>query len=388
MSRLFKVAALTTAIGTAAALTIAAPAAVAGQPAHIARLTIGKARYDWAPQRTSAQTAAIEKASAKAGVPLFTRSVTDGTSNFSYTMVGKDPFVAQTNASSTVKTVLVPLKIHLSDGKVFDPSASDSCDTATALSRTQNSPVFVAQKWKAGTAPLGKGQYDDIFQREEFYSQTKPGAINPGYHIKLALTTNPTVTVNVPAGDSSESTIGCGNGTLAGVSIAWFDNYVQTTLIPQIPNATTVFPLFLVENVVWYQGTPANCCILGYHNAFTNGGKFQSYGVSIYDNTGVFSGSGDVSALTHEVGEWINDPNVVNPTKPWGHIGQVSGCQNNLEVGDPLSGTTITDTINGKTYHLQELAFFSWFYHQKPSIGANGWYSSGGTFTKPAAACS
>ena len=28
-----------------------------------------------------------------------------------------------------------------------------------------------------------------------------------------------------------------------------------------------------------------------------------------------------------------------NPTPKWGHIGQVSGCQSNLEVGDPLSGT-------------------------------------------------
>jgi hypothetical protein len=109
--------------------------------------------------------------------------------------------------------------------------------------------------------------------------------------------------------------------------------------------------------------------------------------VSIYDNTGDFSGSGDISALSHEVSEWMNDPSTANPTKPWGNIGQVSGCQSNLETGDPLSGTVITDSLNGKTYHPQELAFFSWFYHQSPSIGANGWYSSGGSFTTSAAPC-
>jgi hypothetical protein len=31
--------------------------------------------------------------------------------------------------------------------------------------------------------------------------------------------------------------------------------------------------------------------------------------------------------------------------------------------------------MNGFTYHLQDLAFVSWFYETKPSIGANGWYS-------------
>ena len=64
-----------------------------------------------------------------------------------------------------------------------------------------------------------------------------------------------------------------------------------------------------------------------------------------------------------------------------------AGCQANLEVGDPLTGTTYTDTVGGFTYHPQELAFSSWFYHQSPSLGVNGWYSDQGTFRAPAAAC-
>ena len=84
----------------------------------------------------------------------------------------------------------------------------------------------------------------------------------------------------------------------------------------------------------------------------------------------------------------MDDPFGTNPTAPWGHIGQVSGCQNNLEVGDPLSGTVFKVPFNGFNYHLQELAFFSWFFRQSPSIGINGWFSNGGTFTTPAKACS
>ena len=95
----------------------------------------------------------------------------------------------------------------------------------------------------------------------------------------------------------------------------------------------------------------------------------------------------DISALSHEVGEWMDDPTVSNPTKPWGHIGQVSGCQSNLENGDPLSGTTRVVTIGGHPFHVQELAFTSWFYHQSPGSGVNGWYSNYGTFTSSAAPC-
>jgi hypothetical protein len=85
--------------------------------------------------------------------------------------------------------------------------------------------------------------------------------------------------------------------------------------------------------------------------------------------------------MSHEVGEWVNDPYGNNPTPAWGHTGQVPGCQNNLEVGDPLSGTDAPRIFgsNGFTYHLQELAFFSWFF-QTPSIGIHGWFSNNGTF--------
>ena len=96
----------------------------------------------------------------------------------------------------------------------------------------------------------------------------------------------------------------------------------------------------------------------------------------------------DISPLSHEVAEWQDDPFGTNPTKPWGNIGQVAGCQTNLEVGDPLSGTPIPTVTNGHTFHPQELAFFSWFYHSNPSLGVNGLFSNNGTFTTAAPVCS
>ena len=150
------------------------------------------------------------------------------------------------------------------------------------------------------------------------------------------------------------------------------------------------FVLFLFYNVAMFQGSLSSCCTLGYHSMFSNrnfGGVLQTYGVAGFHSSGLFPAL-DVASISHEVSEWVANPIESNATPPWGHTGQVPGCQKDLEVGDPLSGTTFPIQMdNGFTYHVQDLAFFSWFYHQTPSIGVDGLYSLMGTFTTPAAAC-
>jgi hypothetical protein len=155
----------------------------------------------------------------------------------------------------------------------------------------------------------------------------------------------------------------------------------------------TTFPMFATHNVVECEAFAAGvncgtlapntaCCILGFHDV--NGQ--QTIGTADFD-TGIFVDSvPDVSDMSHEVGEWMNDPLGNNPTPLWGNVGQVAGCQGNLEVGDPLSGTLappIFNPENGFTYHMQELAFFSWFYGA-PSVGIHGWFSDNDTFTHDA----
>jgi hypothetical protein len=48
----------------------------------------------------------------------------------------------------------------------------------------------------------------------------------------------------------------------------------------------------------------------------------------------------------------------------------------------------VSVATSGHTYHPQELAFFSWFYHSSPSLGVNGLFSNNGTFTSSAPPCS
>jgi len=308
-------------------------------------------------------------------------------------MVGKNPSKAAADGSTTIKALLVPVVIKFSNGATWDPTVADSCDAgASALARTQDSPIFVSQPWTFGSTSIGTDQVTDAFQRAEFWKYAQPTGVDPTYGVQLSLKTLGKVTIKVPNADAADATgVPCGNGLLGAVSIAWLDSYLQTTVMPSLASkglAPNTLPIFLLHNVVEYNGTTSNCCILGYHNAYEpTAGVVQAYALGMYDNSSLFSGSSDISDLTHEVAEWQNDPYGSNPTKPWGHIGQVTGCQSNLEVGDPLTGTTYADTEGGFTYHAQELAFFSWFYHQSPSIGANGWYSDQGTFTSAAAAC-
>ena len=136
----------------------------------------------------------------------------------------------------------------------------------------------------------------------------------------------------------------------------------------------------------------SNCCVLGYHGGFITGVNLQIYAPISVNTAGMFNP--DISTLSHEMTEAINDPTGANSTPSWGNIGETVGqCHTNLEVGDPLSpgfGTPTAGSIvlgaNGLTYHLQELAFYSWFYGG-PSLGAGGKYSSNGTFGGSAKLC-
>jgi hypothetical protein len=152
--------------------------------------------------------------------------------------------------------------------------------------------------------------------------------------------------------------------------------------------------IVLLWNVFQTVGT--SCCVGGYHTFYQNGkGQNGVAGVITVNNVGVFSNQGvqDVNIAAHEFGEAINDPFGDNIVPAWGHVGQQPNCQNNLEVGDPLSGTVYNGgagiKYKGFTYHPQELVYFNWFTQQTKyaKYGADHVYSMSGTFTSPATLC-
>lgn len=216
------------------------------------------------------------------------------------------------------------------------------------------------------------------------------------------MTVKPAQTFVVPTGSGSVNSTsqfgngGCGpkNNSKGGFGIVnfnVFDPWVTRTALPHAAVTPNQLPILLLYNVVLSSGAAniKNCCILGYHGALGN----QTYSPMEFDQTGIFGPRvNDTSIAAHEIGEWMDDPFGVNPTPAWGNIGQVGRCQIDLEVGDPLSGTlfpAVTMSTNHYTYHLQELAFRSWYYNAQhdPSIGAGKKFSNHGTFGGPSQAC-
>jgi hypothetical protein len=383
----------------ATAILCAAAPSLFGQDARQPALVRGY--FTYLPLRGVTPEEIRSQAAAATTIPLWDYhnilSPVDGV-QYSGRMVGRSPFF-HGSRTTNISTYVVPVIINITNAdrsvSVFDPTANDpNCSPAgSPLFLFQHSPIFQSTDFVMGGIDMGVTQYVDAFQRANFWGANVSITGNR-YHTMLSpVTTVGSVTVNVPMGsgitvDATQFQGGCGN--LGIIDMTWFDPYVQSTIIPSVAGqgvAPTTFPILLLSNVVMSQGPPApppGSYVLGYHASFSMGGPIQTYSPLEYDTTGIFPAGNDISIPSHEIGEWMDDPTGTNQTPLWGHIGQQSGCQNNLEVGDPLTNTlfpTVSTASFLVPYHPQELAFFSWFFRQSPSIGAGGVYSNSSTFT-------
>ena len=340
-------------------------------------------------------------------IPMFDYTVTasrDG-NQYSGVMVGRSPFFHGARTTK-IPVVIIPVKFTMTDGGfVFDPTALDpTCSpNGSAVTVFQKSPILNAVNFTmpfSGGINVGSGQYIDEFQRANFWQNVS--VTGDRFHNMLGpITTLPVQSVTVPTGDGKgylASSFGPGFcGSLGAINGQWWDSSVfggtgneAQTLIASLTTAgqigPTTLPIFLFYNVIMDPSGELACptgCALGYHNS--QGFPVQTYSISDWDTTKLFgSTTGNSSVMAHEIGEWMDDPLGTNPVPLWGHIGQVSGCQNNLEVGDPLSGILVPLVpLNAMNYDLQELAFFSWFYGT-PSIAVDAVFSDNGTFTADA----
>ena len=321
-----------------------------------------------------------EQAMAGTTIPFFQNTVTSPLDGKTYTfqIAGSDPTLAP--VSTTIQYVPVALVVHFSNGAVLDPRQPGCNDTVSVKRRFFNSPLFTNVSLTSNGINVGTTQIIDGFQRAEFWSMVG-GTV---YHVLLAPAA-PVKVVNVNAPTGSTAVTGAcpgANHDLGEIPFGGWDGIIRTEVNRFAQ--TNQLPVIMAYNVVQTQG---GCCIIGYHNAYGRNGGTQTYASGAYTDPGIFKpGLQDIHAYTHEIGEWANDPFVNNLTPAWGHIGQVGGCQNNLEVGDPLTGTPFIVHKGGFTYHPQELAFFSWFY-RTPSTGTGGKYSFEGTFTTTQGVC-
>lgn len=345
-------------------------------------------------------------------VPFWTASITSPLDNqtYSISMVGSSPYAPAAALKNTnVTYVPIVVVIKFPDGTVFDPRNIVDCKTRSAVWYFQNSPLFVPAVYQSNNNNVSAGvvggtQLGSAFQRANFYQAVKGSQ----YGVTLVpRANNPTATPAVVTVtlDSSYTTkvysirTACGKTrSLGTMDVNAYDNLIQSVM-SQVGVQPNELPMILTYNVVWFDTTVSNCCILGYHSVNVLTGGAQTYAIGAFVDSGVFSGTDDVSVWSHELAEWMDDPFVqgggpvsVNSdlTPAWGNIGQVQGCQNNLEVGDPLSGTEFSMTLgtgaNAAVYHYQDLAFHDWFFRTKStSAGYN--YSFRGVLSTVQGAC-
>ncbi len=374
----------------------------------------------------SAPLAAVQPIIAVNPLPIGLYSIVgyDG-ATYQGEVVGRSPF-ARGARTTSVQVVVIPVIVKTNGtGGPFtsDPTSADAgClgGTNTAMSLTLASPMLNTPPtpFTMNGVTVGGLTFGDAHLRGEFWNLISPAG--NAFHLALPFITGATQTLDatgqttVNASTLSYGGTHCGaltgttnnQGKLSYININYLDPILQgyITTLGLTPNQ---FPFFVIYRTVIANGpanTVNNCCILGYHNNELNSSSIQdpgqTYGIALF-NTGDIFGN-NTSVMAHEVGEWINDPGGVNPT-PVYSSGQTASCanggQNNLEVGDPLSGLSLDHQVsmpNGVTYYLQELAFFSWFYNadHAGSLGAgtcaglgSGCMSSNGTFKGPAMAC-
>jgi hypothetical protein len=270
---------------------------------------------------------------------------------YKYNMVGTAP---STGTSTTVPVFIIPIALAYKTGStttVFSPTTKLS-NGLNAISSTLKSPIFQTMDWTTpeGT-DLGTTQYEDAFQRGNFWSQV---SVAPGYHVLLGKPkVAPLVTLVVPPADGS---IANEFGVKVGLAdIDWFDAKLQALVTKFKEIQPNTLPIFLAYDV--YLTESGECCVGGYHSSMGSSAAPQAYAYFGYIGTaGAFAQ--DVSALSHEAGEWLDDPLVVNT----GGNPVVCGI---LEVGDPEEGFAnygaFPYTLGGSTYNLQDLVYLEYF---------------------------
>jgi hypothetical protein len=316
-------------------------------------------------------------------VPIWTGTFKFNNQTFTYHMVGTDP--AAGSATSNIPLVIIPLKFKFADGTSLSATQTVCGDVKNTNFRVKNSPLIkTGNTFSPGGTNVGKTQYIDAFQRANFWSSVS--TTSPNYHVLLSpVQLKPVQTINVPSLNGTTVSGPCAR--IGEVDINFFDN-IAMSLLTTLNIPANTLPLFLDYNTFLTSG---GCCILGYHS--TNNAGTQAYAVAAYSDPGIFNAPiQDIHALSHEIGEWMDDPLIPsgNAVPAWGHVGQVSGCQGNLEVGDPVTGLAFTASVGGAapfTYHPEDLVFFPWFARITPSTSVNGWYTFLNTFSAAQPLC-
>jgi hypothetical protein len=312
-----------------------------------------------------------------------------------YMMAGNRP---EAGGTTVFDSPIVPVSLDLLDydGSVRVVNGQKlHYSVLPFVSTVMNSPVFQTTEYSSSDVPT---QFSDSVQRAEFYN-----VMQQDWHTLLRPSVKTERTLAIPRGKYFFALNGdgtCCAFVLTDINI--FSNLLFPTSANDVKSpigaaehsgeiTTKSISTFLFPNTYLYlDSNPNHCCVLGFHSYdfepgdAKNGFREKRYvlNFSSWISAGLFApGFEDITALSHEMTESLNDPFVgsdgLHGITPW--WSSINGnCQDDLEVGDAVEGlpdATTPIVTNGRTYHPQNEALLQWFAFQSPSSALAGAYS-------------
>jgi chitinase len=326
-------------------------------------------RFEGASKLSSAAREAMREGRVYS-VPHFSGSFALQGVNYPYTMVGSKP---QSGGTTTVPVQIVPISMF------FEEFADESgapivLDPAPVIARVQTSPNFRSAQYATGLT-----QFGDAVQRAEFHSSTAQE-----WHTLLG---SPEILkplrIVVPRGMAKVYRNSSTGVVYAIVDTDFFLSQLNTIiqLERMEPDALAIA---LTSNVFLApQSDIKKCCVLGFHTSFDLGEvaqlKFvQTFIWASWVDQGILGTSlADVTPMSHEVSEWMNNPFGSNSVPAW-QVPNSNACQSNLETGDPLAtmpNAGYPVLIDGFTYHPQNQVLLQWFQRGSASDAIEGAFS-------------
>ena len=338
-----------------------------------------------AASKISADAVIALQRRAISSVPHFSGSFASEGKTFPFTLVGSVP---QAGGTTEIPTQMIVVSALL-DGFVDEQGEPIVLGPGNILDRLQNSPNFRNADYSTGFT-----QFADAVQRAQFFrimAQDWHTLLKPPEVLKP-------VTIEVPRGMARVYRSRGTGAVYAVVDTAFFISQLNTIvqmaeLHPDSLAVILTSNVFLAPNV-----DVKKCCVLGFHTAFDAGQtgaglQIQTLVWASWIDQGILGTSvADVTPLSHEISEWMNNPFGVNLVPAWQSPAAPGGCQNNLETADPLAtlpNAGYPVNIDGFTYHPQSQVLLSWFTRQGQSDSLDGAFSfpDQGLMTRPSQPC-
>ncbi|HEY7404268.1 MAG TPA: hypothetical protein VIB39_12150 [Candidatus Angelobacter sp.] len=317
-------------------------------------------------------------------VPHFSGSFALDGVNYPYTMVGGSPVAG---GATEIATDIIPISMFF-EGYVDDAGNPLVLDPGPILGRVLGSPNFHNATYETGAT-----QFADAVQRAQFFHNSAQD-----WHTLLG---KPQIlhslTIDVPRGFGKVYRNRTTGATYAVVDTGFFISHLNTII--QLENLRVdALTIALTANVLLApQSDIKHCCVLGFHTSFDVGElaqvKFvQTFIWASWMDPGILGASvADVTPMSHEISEWMNNPFGSNVVPAW-QPASGPGCQSNLETADPLAmlpNAGFPVSIDGFTYHPHNQVLLQWFQRNATSDAVGGAFSFPDTslVTGPSQAC-